>query len=126
MGTDPVAVVAWHAGGIRRAVVTSATAAELGGVRQRVALTCLFGGPALELAARRARRVLGVAHNHFDVTTSARPWFAFIADDGVGLTAAALGCLLRRAEGARCHVVDVMWDTLEETRVEGGQPLRHK
>ena len=114
-GGAPVAVVAWYRGALVRTVVSAPVAAELGVMRQRLALACLFGGPALEHAARRARRVLGVAHNYFDVTAEARPWFAAIAD--CQLTAVALACLLGRTAGARRHVADVLWDTLDETHL---------
>lgn len=121
---DPVAVVAWHGGALVRAVCPGPLASELSAARQRAALACLFGDNKTAQAARlRGRHVLGVTHNHFDVTHAVRPWMASIASANSGLTPEAVAVLLRRTAGARRHVVELLWDTLDETCVEGRQPL---
>lgn len=125
----PVAVAVWHAGAVRRVIVSAADAVSLAGRAQSQVAAHLEGAGGRggkhhhhHLRRHPQPRLLGVSHNYFDVTAAMRPWFFAVSAASAAVTAEGVSLLL----GLRAsrHVVEALWDDMEETTAEGGQPLR--
>lgn len=117
-----VAIAAWTGGAVRRRVLSAADALALAGCPQvHVADHCAAGGDKHH-HHRRIPRLLGVACNYMDVTASLRPWFASVSTGALSATGVAL---LSGLGHASRHMVDALWDDLEETHAEGCERIRH-
>ena len=118
---ESFAIAAWYRGQVWRGVMS----VDVLDGRSQAQVAA-----AVEAAAKAASKqdtatvtspaLLGVLHNHYDVTKELRPWFSALTHDDPGVSASGVACLVGgRAPSARCHVVDALWDDFSETRAEG-------